>query len=99
MKKVVDFTQFEEKITHINLCIIVHLCTITTVPVHICTDTVALLFNILMFYLYGTKSKMNQTATCLSFHWASRNIIMENYKKLMKNEYFIEISCKIDKLM
>ena len=24
---------------------------------------------------------------------------MENNKKLMKNEYFIEISCKIDKLM
>ena len=23
---------------------------------------------------------------------------MENNKKLMKNEYFIEISCKIDKL-
>ena len=106
MKKVVDFTQFEEKMTHINLCIIVHLCTIAIVPVHICTGTVALPFNILMFlfvilmfYLYGIKSKMNQTATCLSFHWASHNIIMENYKKLMKNEYFIEISCKIDKLM
>ena len=106
MKKVVDFTPFEEKMTHINLCIIVHLCTIATVPVHICTDTVALPFNILMFlfvilmfYLYGIKSKMNQTATCLSFHWASRNIIMKNYKKLMKKEYFIEISCKIDKLM
>ena len=25
--------------------------------------------------------------------------ITENNKKLMKNEYFIEISCKIDKLM
>ena len=25
--------------------------------------------------------------------------IMENNKKLIKNEYFIEISCKIDKLM
>ena len=25
--------------------------------------------------------------------------IRENNKKLMKNEYFIEISCKIDKLM
>ena len=24
---------------------------------------------------------------------------MENNKKLIKNEYFIEISCKIDKLM
>ena len=62
--------------THINLCIIVHLCTIATMPVHICTGTVALPFNILMFlfvilmfYLYGIKSKMNQTATCLSFHW------------------------------
>ena len=64
MKKVVDFTQFEEKKTHISLCIIVHLCTIATVPVHICTGTVALPFNILMFpfiilmfYLYGIKSK------------------------------------------
>ena len=68
MKKVVDCTEFEEKMTHINLCIIVHLCTIATVPVHICTGTVALpfsilifLFVILMFYLYGIKSKMNQT--------------------------------------
>ena len=25
--------------------------------------------------------------------------IRENNKKLMKNEYFIEISCKIDKLL
>ena len=25
--------------------------------------------------------------------------IMENNKKMMKNKYFIEISCKIDKLM
>ena len=25
--------------------------------------------------------------------------IMKNNKKLIKNEYFIEISCKIDKLM
>ena len=49
MKKVVDFTQFEEKKTHISLCIIVHLCTIATVSVHICTGTVALPFNILMF--------------------------------------------------
>ena len=101
MKKVVDFTPFEEKITHINLCIIVHLCTIATVPVHIALpfNILMFLFVILMFYLYGIKSKMNQTATYLSFHWASRNIIIENYKKLMENEYFIEISCKIDKLM
>ena len=39
-----------------------------TVPVHICTGTIALpfsilmfLFVILMFYLYGIKGKMNQT--------------------------------------
>ena len=64
MEKVVYFAQFEEKKTHISLCIIVHLCTIATVPVHICTGTVELPFNILMFpfiilmfYLYGIKSK------------------------------------------
>ena len=57
MEKVADFTQFEEKKTHISLCIIVHLCTIATVPVHICTGTVKLPFNILMFYLYGIKGK------------------------------------------
>ena len=49
MEKVVDFTQFEEKKTHISLCIVVHKCTIATVPVHICTGTVELPFNILMF--------------------------------------------------
>ena len=71
MEKVVDFTQFEEKKTHISLCIIVHLCTIATVPVHICTATVELPFNILMFpfiilmfYLYGISHLF-----CLCFHW------------------------------
>ena len=49
MEKVVDFTQFKEKKTHISLCIVVHKCTIATVPVHICTGTVELPFNILMF--------------------------------------------------
>ena len=49
MEKVVDFTQFEEKKTHISLCIVVYKCTIATVPVHICIGTVELPFNILMF--------------------------------------------------
>ena len=97
MEKVVYFAQFEEKKTHISLCIIVHLCTIATVPVHICTGTVELPFNILMFpfiilmfYLYGIKSKYftpflsllslasrNTNASALSlFHsWASSHLL------------------------
>ena len=81
MEKVVDFTQFEEKKTHINLCIIVHLCTIATVPVHICTGTVALPFNILMFpfiilmfYLYGISH-------CLCFHWQAATLSHQSNKK------------------
>ena len=75
MEKVVDFTQFEEKKTHISLCIIVHLCTIATVTVHICTVTVALPFNILMFlfiilmlYSYGINNHISHLFS-LSFHW------------------------------
>ena len=52
--------------THINLCIIVHLCTIATVTMHICTVTIALPFNILMFlfiilmlYSYGIKAPLS----------------------------------------
>ena len=73
MEKVVDFTQFEEKKAHTNLCIIVHLCTIATVTVHICTVTVALPFNILMFlfiilmlYSYGIKAPLSHFFSLLS---------------------------------
>ena len=41
------FTHFGSKNTHISGCKIIHLCTIATVTVHICTVTVALLFIIL----------------------------------------------------
>ena len=46
----VNFTQFEQKNTHISLCIIVHLCIIATVTVHICTVTVACAFYILIVF-------------------------------------------------
>ena len=42
MKKVTDFTYFEQKNTHISGCKIVYKCTIATVIVHICTVTVAI---------------------------------------------------------
>ena len=77
MEKVADFTQFEEKKTHTSLCIIVHLCTIATVTMHICTVTIALPFNILMFlfiilmlYSYGIKAPFSHFFS-LSFHWAT----------------------------
>ena len=50
MEKVANFAQFEQKNTHINGCKIVHLCTIATVTVHICTVTVACPFNILLVF-------------------------------------------------
>ena len=72
-KKAADFTQFEEKKTHSSLCKIVHLCTITTVTVHICMVTVALPFNILMFlfiilmlYSYGIKTSISHFFSLLS---------------------------------
>ena len=48
MKKLTDFTHFEQKKTHISECKIVHKCTIATVTMHICTATVACAFNILI---------------------------------------------------
>ena len=48
MEKVDNFTRFEQKKAPISLCIIVHLCTIATVTVHICTATVACVLIILL---------------------------------------------------
>ena len=45
-----NFTQFEQKKTHISGCKIVHLCTIATVTVHICMVTVTYAFNILLIF-------------------------------------------------
>ena len=50
MEKMANFTQFEQKNTHISGCKIVHLCTIATVIVHIYTVTVACAFNILLVF-------------------------------------------------
>ena len=45
------FYTFWSKNTHINGCKIVHKCTIVKITVHICTVTVACVFNILLFFL------------------------------------------------
>ena len=53
IEKVAPFTYFEQKYTHISRCKIVHLCTIATITVYICTITVAYAFIILLvFTLY-----------------------------------------------
>ena len=52
MEKVANFTQFEQKNTHTSLCIIVHLCTIATITMHICTVTVACVFIILLISIH-----------------------------------------------
>ena len=50
-RKSCSFYTFWEKNTHISGCKIVHLFTIATVTMHICTVTVTLLFIILYFFL------------------------------------------------
>ena len=50
MEKVANFTQFEQKNTHISGCKIVHLYIISTVTVHIYTVIVACAFNILLVF-------------------------------------------------
>ena len=50
IKKCSLFTHFGSKNTHISWGKIVHLCTIATVTVHICTATVAFAYHILVFF-------------------------------------------------
>ena len=50
MEKVTNFTQFEQKITHISGCKLVYKYTIATITMHICTVTVACVFNILIIF-------------------------------------------------
>ena len=49
-RKSYSFYTFWPKKTHISRCKIVHLYIIATVTVHICTVTIALVFNILMIF-------------------------------------------------
>ena len=51
IEKTLHFTHFDLKNTHICGCKIMHLCTSAIVTVHICTVTVACIFNILHFFL------------------------------------------------
>ena len=50
MEKVTNFTQFEQKITYLRGCKRVYKYTIATVTMHICTVTVACVFNILIIF-------------------------------------------------
>ena len=59
MKKWTNFTQFEQKNTHISGCKIVHLCTVATVTVHT--------FNILLvFFSLSLVTALTLTLTGLS---------------------------------
>ena len=66
MEKRANFTQFEQKNTHISGCKIMHLCTIVTITVHICTVTVAYAFNILLVFFLSLVSALTLTLTGLS---------------------------------
>ena len=66
MEKRANFTQFEQKNTHISGCKIMHLCTIVTITVHICTVTVAYAFNILLVFSLSLVSALTLTLTGLS---------------------------------
>ena len=54
MKKLTDFTHFDQKNTHISECKIVHKCTIATITVHICTVIVVLHIIILLISQFGS---------------------------------------------
>ena len=56
MEKWSNFTQFEQKNTHISGCKIVHLCTVA-----ICTVTVAYAFNILLVFFLSLVSTLTLT--------------------------------------
>ena len=49
-KKIVHFTHFEPKKTHISGGKIMHKCTNAIVTMHICTVTVTRAFNLLVFF-------------------------------------------------
>ena len=51
IQKAFHFTHFDQKNTHISGCKIVHKCTSAIVTIYICTVTIALAFNILVFFL------------------------------------------------
>ena len=63
MKKVANSAQFEQKNTHISGCKIVHLCTVATVTMHICTVTVTYAFNILLIFSLSLVSAQTLTLT------------------------------------
>ena len=73
-KKGTKFTQFEQKNTHISKCKIVHLYTIATVTVYICTVTVACAFNILLVFSLSclcSHSHSHRTLSCHCSHLTS----------------------------
>ena len=74
MEKWANFTQFKQKNTHISGCKIVHLCTIATVTVHICTVTVTYAFNILLFFSLSLVSALTLTLTGLSLSLLSPHL-------------------------
>ena len=66
MKKLTNFTQLKQKNTHISGCKIMHLYTIATVTVHICTVTITYAFNILLVFFLSLISALTLTLTGLS---------------------------------
>ena len=74
IKKVVHFTYFDKKNTHISGYKIVHKCTSATITVHIWTVIVALTFNILLSFSLSPSphclffSLVLLTLTSLSFY-------------------------------
>ena len=61
------FTHFCSKKTHISWGKIVHLCTIATVAVHICTATVACAYHILFFFSLSPSLLLSIPLTLNSF--------------------------------
>ena len=69
MEKGANFTQFEQKNTHISECKIVHLCTIATVTMH-----VAYAFNILLVFSLSRRCSHSHSHLTLSFSLLSPHL-------------------------
>ena len=91
IQKVVHFTHYDQKNTHINGCKIVHKCKSATVTVHIYTVIVAL--HLIFYYFFLSTSPhslffslVHLTLTSLSFYLWSLTLTHRSLKQAATND-------------
>ena len=79
IQKALHFTHFDQKNTYISECKIVHKCTSTTVTVHIYMVTIALAFNILVFFFSLLVSSCSHSHLTLPFSHLIKSSKQQNH--------------------